>query len=451
MVLAKQLKKYRKLFSQLNPRWQKYLPLAVIVLFAFITRVWHLSYPNRYMFDEVYHVVTAKLIQTGNPDAFDWHAQSPEPDTAIDWLHPPIAKYTQAASMAVLGQNSFGWRFSSAVFGTGVILATYALSMVLFKKHTLALLASFLASLDGLLLVQSRIAMNDIHVTLFILLTLLATYKALEEKTERWLWLTGIFAGLAISSKWSGAFALAMAGGLIGVTWLKKNMALLPKWQKIEWLEAGKIAVALIVVPVTIYLASYTPIFIQGDGWKQLVGLHQQIWWYQTNLDASHSYQSQPWQWFINARPVWYFVEYGRESISNIYAQGNIILHSVGVLIVVMSTPLLLARVGHKKSKHVPPLLFTLVAYFFVWLPWTISPRIMFYYHYAPAVPLLCIIIAFWLHKMWSENTKQNRVFVALFLLAASISFIVWLPNWIGLPVTQNFADTVYFGLSSWK
>ena len=42
----------------------RYYPtlLLMILAFGFFTRVWRLDNPSGYMFDEVYHAVTAKLI-----------------------------------------------------------------------------------------------------------------------------------------------------------------------------------------------------------------------------------------------------------------------------------------------------------------------------------------------------------------------------------------------------
>src|SRR5258708_3911057 len=155
------------MFSKLKKNY--WFLLSLIVIFAFISRVYRLNLPKEYIFDEVYHAVTAKLIRRNDPRAYEWWNPPLEPDTAVDWLHPPLAKYTQALGMDLFGENSFGWRISSAVFGTLVIIATAFLADELFKSKKIALLSAFLAACDGLLLTQSRIAMNDIHVTFFIL------------------------------------------------------------------------------------------------------------------------------------------------------------------------------------------------------------------------------------------------------------------------------------------
>src|SRR5258708_1457650 len=133
------------------------LILGLIVFFALCTRLYRLNIPQEYMFDEVYHALTAKLIRRNDPRAFEWWHPAIEPNTAIDWLHPPFAKYTQALGMDLFGENSFGWRVSAAVFGTLVVLATARLAEELFDDRLVGLCAAALAAFDGLLLVQSRI------------------------------------------------------------------------------------------------------------------------------------------------------------------------------------------------------------------------------------------------------------------------------------------------------
>ncbi|MDQ3008229.1 MAG: phospholipid carrier-dependent glycosyltransferase [bacterium] len=460
--------------------WLKTHPqhlLVAILLFAFCTRIYNLGTPSRYIFDEVYHAVTAKLISRNDPAAYEWWNPAPEPNTAVDWLHPPLAKYTQAASMLAFGENAFGWRFSSAVFGTLVILMTYLLAKSLFKNEALALGAAGLASLDGLLLVQSRIAMNDIHVTFFILLTLWCylEYRARAFSTK-WLVLTGLSAGLAISSKWSGAFVIGIVAVFEGVRLLRQKPLQLSRSLIVQT------AFSLFILPVLLYVLSYSHMFIQGKTlvcneetpiqgecyyerftWRDntwfegyvshFVELHHQIWYYQTHLEATHGYQSRPGQWLLNLRPVWYHVEYAESGkIANIYAFGNPLLFWFGVVAVIMTILYLLEHLKHRTEAKWP-LTFLLASYLAVWTPWQLSPRIMFFYHYTPAVPLLSIILAYWLLRLWNypHPSKVPKSAAALIAGGIVVTFILWLPHWVGIPVTKAFADQLYFAFSTWK
>ena len=75
--------------------------LSAILLFSFITRIYHVNIPDKYYFDEVYHAVTAKLYARNDPSGYEWWHQPPEPNTAIEWLHPPLAKLTQAFGILI--------------------------------------------------------------------------------------------------------------------------------------------------------------------------------------------------------------------------------------------------------------------------------------------------------------------------------------------------------------
>lgn len=449
--------------------------LLIILCFAFFTRMYNLHNPEKYMFDEVYHAVTAKLIAKDDPWAYEWWNPAPEPDTAVDWLHPPLAKYFQAVSILAFGENSFGWRFSSVVFGVLVILITYHLAYRLFRNHIIALLSAALASLDGLLLAQSRIAMNDIHVTFFILLTLYNYQVYLQTKRTSKLFLTGITAGLAMATKWSGLFVVGIVG-IFEIFHAIKIFFISESTQKFTYQVEYKAlfkwllfrVLVLVIIPFSLYVAGYSHMFMQGKGWGHFKELHNQIWWYQTHLEATHPYQSRPIEWFLNIRPVWMHVEYLGEKRSDIYAFGNPLLFLIGAATVFSTIIYLGIRIFElqdqlyasttaekiqKFSRHTinslstSPLLFLLISYFLVWLPWQLSPRIMFFYHYTPAVPLLCILISYWTY-LWGR--KQKIIF---FLVFASIActFLVWYPHWVALPVSNMFADSIYFAFPKWR
>lgn len=473
-----------------DKQWR--LLLLAILTFAFLTRIYRLYIPEGYYFDEIYHASTAKLIAHNDPQAFEWDAPAPEPNTAVDWLHPPLAKYTQAFFMLVFGETSFAWRFSSVLFGVGVIFLTFHLADRLFVDKHLALLAASLASLDGLLLVQSRIAMNDIHVTFFILLSLLfymnyrqaAVNKTQMDNSQRWLFATGCATGLAMGSKWSGIFVLPIiaANEIFFFLKIKKSQRQFKKiWR--SWLLK---LLAFFILPLVIYVLSYTQMFLQGKSlfcfqhqairgecyfgriswhdhtlwegyWSHFAELHRQIFHYQTHLTATHAYQSRPWQWFTNMRPVWYWVEYGSNSRADIYAQGNTVLYWAGAVAIIYTVLYLLKELlaksknQKKEIKNFLSLFFLLSSYLFVWLPWQFSPRIMFFYHYTPAVPFLCILLAYWLLKLWHKRKSWSTALVIILCVLIVENFVLFYPNWTGLPVSLQLKDSVYFFFDSWK
>ncbi len=448
-----------------------------ILLFGFVTRLYQLHLPERYIFDEVYHVVTAKLIARNDSRAFEWWHPAPEPNTAIDWLHPPLAKYTQAATLLAVGETSFGWRLSSALTGVILLAAIYVLTQELFSNQKISTLATGLAALDGLLLVQSRVAMNDIHVTLFIVLALLSYWRYRASPSIRKAVLVGLLCGLALASKWSGAFVIItiicyefaqlLYQHLSGATAVRSRVV-----------AAAQLIGTILPISSIMYLASYWQPLLQGKSLKHLYQLHQQIWWYQTGLTATHPYQSQPWQWFFNLRPVWYHVEYGSNTIANMYAMGNPILSWLEAAVVACLVTLLLWNVASRASllptlleksavakklrsytKHLtnqPALLFLLLAYGMTWLPWILSPRILFYYHYTPAAALAAPLTAWWLMTVLNQTKNatelKNRQLTLWLLIAACVlSFLLWYPRWVGISVPTWFDQLVYQSIPSWK
>lgn len=450
--------------------------LIAILFFAFIGRIYQLHQPEKYIFDEVYHAVTAKLIAKNDPRAFEWWNPPPEPNTAVDWLHPPLAKYTQALSIAILGETSFAWRLSSALFGVAVVYLVAHLALTLTKNHTVALLSAFLTSLDGLLLVMSRIAMNDIHVTFAILLTLVIYLKtqpfekASKNKTNTLYYLlTGIAAGSAMGTKWSGVFVLGIIFFYEGLRLLELFFAQPKKVvlsQKIMALlfELVRVFVFLVFIPVCVYVLSYSQMFLQGKDLTHFFELHSQIWGYQNNLAATHTYQSSPSEWVLNTRPVWFHVVYEPGKRGDIYAHGNSIILWSGLLAVIFFSVRILKKLLNVTDTKKPfltllsvfrnPLSFILMSYYAMWVVWTNSPRIMFFYHYTPAIPFLTIVLAYGLVKLTLLPEKHQPIAQAVtitVILLAVLYFALFIPHWLGIPVKAAFVESVYFMFESWK
>lgn len=448
----------------------QYAALAAILVFAALTRLWRLGYPDAYYFDEVYHVVTAKLIAYGDPSAYEWWHPAPEPGTAIDWLHPPLAKLFQATTMILFGFTSFSWRVSSALFGIGVVGMTFAVAKKLKLPAAVAVMAAFLAASDGLLLTMSRVTMNDIHLTFFYLITVFCYLNWKETPHFRAALFTALAAGLAVASKWSGVFVL----GLIAVDLLWNRIIMHSTKIKPKAITT-LLGLVLFLVP-TLYILSYSQMWLQGKDWAHFSELHQQIWWYQNNLEATHPYQSSPLQWIFALRPVYAYTENtGEGFLQNIYFQANPLLLWTGVAAVAFSlgtvsaTALAWLRYSQKlwsaeektfsrlrsqltqKLKDQPlyqaQLFFLLLAFFSTWIVWLQSPRIMFFYHYTPAIPFLCLIIAL---QLWTLRTRAGWL-IPVVLSVLFFSFLILFPNLTALRVPSDPWYSVFFALESWR
>lgn len=386
--------------------------LILIVVFNLVTRFYSLSKPDEMYFDEIYHAFTAKLVLHNDPKAWEWWNPHPE-GYAYEWTHPPLSKLGMALSMKIFGENPLGWRIPQAILGTLSILVVYLLAYEVFRDRKLALLSSFILSLDGLLLVLSRMGMNDTYVLFFTLLSVLLFIK---DKNL----LSSIAFGLAISSKWSAIYTLPIL--FIAHFVFKKKLSL-------SYLS-------FVVFPLVVYVASYTLMFTTGHTWSQFVEVQKQMWWYHTNLDATHPYTSPAWSWPILLRPI-YLYDGGVESniTSRIYAFGNPFVFWFGALSIILSI-FISAKYKFKK------LGFIIFSYLVLFLPWIASPRIMFLYHYLPSIPYMVVASAFIMRK-------YNKL-TAVTLVIMFLSFVYFYPHWTGLKVPLKL-DESYYWFSSWR
>lgn len=407
--------------------------LGLILAFAFITRIFNVSTPPTYYFDEVYNAFTTQEFVKGNIDAYEWFHTSPVPGTAYGWTHPPLAKLMASLGILAFGDNSFGWRIVNVFLGVGCIYLTYLISLKLLNARRYALYAAAFAAMDGLILTQSRINMNDIAALFFILLSFYAFIRYQLNPTRYTLLTVGISLGLLIATKWTGLYAIAVFGVWIGLQsfWssLKDSPFALVR-------TVFLILIGLIIIPGCIYLLSYTQYFILGGTWKNFLELQNQMWWYNTTLKATHTYQSSWWTWPIMLRPVWYFVDYAGDKIANIYGMGNPILWWLGIPAIIFTTYSALRTKSWK-------LWIIITGFLTFWLPWARAPRIMFLYHYLPSIPFLCIALAYTLSRLPKWVTLGSSVLILG-------SFIYFYPIWVGIHLPKTLVNQ-YFWFPSWR
>lgn len=387
--------------------------LVSVLILATLLRFVNLSYPPTYIFDEVYHAFTARQYLHNNVSAWEWWTLPP-PGVAYEWTHPPLAKYGMVIGLLLFGENSFAWRLSSAVFGVASILGIYLLTRALFHKENLALLAAFLLSIEGLHLAQSRIAMNDIYMLSFFIWSLYAGVKS------RWKPAAILF-GLALASKWSALYGLL-------------PLALIYLHQFPYSIRHTLYSIRLLLISLAIYVLTFAPFILAGHTWSQWWQLHRQMWYYHTHLVATHAYQSTPLEWLFDIRPVWYYVQYLGDNLSNIYALGNPLILWLGLVALILQI---------KKIFLYPySILYTL--YFILFVPWFFSPRIMFVYHYLPGATFLTVILAAWL----TDLPPRHRLIT---LLLCSFITLLISPMLYGFPMPHLYWDTLFKILPSWK
>jgi dolichyl-phosphate-mannose--protein O-mannosyl transferase len=378
--------------------------LILIILLSSFLRLYRLDYPNKYVFDEVYHGFTAKEILSGHREAWEWW-NTPPPGVAYEWTHPPLAKEAMALSMLVFHtQDAWAYRLPGVILGIFSVYLVFLLGMQLLKNQTASLIAAFVFSLDGLNFVQSRTGMNDIYYVTFFLSALLLLLK------KKHLF-AALLLGLALSSKWAAIYAY-----LIFIPLLVKD-------------KSYRQILFYLLVPPVIYLLSYLAFFLVGHNLNQFIELQQQMWWYHTGLKATHDYTSPWWSWPLNLYPVWYFVDYQKNNIANIFASGNPALFWLG-------TGAIILTIREVIKKRLFNLIIILLGFFAFWLPWAASPRIMFLYHFSPSIPFLSLALGYQLNKLLENKSTKNYALLSLVLII--LSFILVFPFLTGIPIPRD-------------
>lgn len=139
---------------------RKYLPIILILIFAFALQVSFLSkVPFSFNQDEASQAYSAySLLKTGQDE---WGISWPLTGfrSFLDYK-APLMTYLMIPSIAIFGLNEFAARLPSAIIGTLAILAVYFLANELFPKRKISLLAALLLTISPWHLQFSRSAME---------------------------------------------------------------------------------------------------------------------------------------------------------------------------------------------------------------------------------------------------------------------------------------------------
>lgn len=143
--------------------------LFLLVLASLLLRLLWLPLPEgALVFDEKYYVNSARVL-AGIPPSRDAYLDKPlglDPNVE----HPPLAKVITSWSIRLFGDNPYGWRLPSVLFGTLAVLLTYRIGRRLSGDPYVGLLAAALLAFDNLVFVHSRIFTLDISMLALLLL-----------------------------------------------------------------------------------------------------------------------------------------------------------------------------------------------------------------------------------------------------------------------------------------
>lgn len=460
---------------------------AGVTLLAAALRLPRLGTPRTLVFDETYYVKDAwTLLNLG------YEAQWPtEPNPAFEAgdvqsyltagsyvVHPQVGKWLIAAGLEVLGaQDPVGWRISSAIAGILTVLVLTRVARRLFRSDLLGTLAGGLMAIDGLAIVHSRTALLDGFLTMFVLLAFGALLIDRDRARARladatgpprtpsrwgpglgvrgWRLTAGVLLGLALGTKWSAIWFIAVFG-LLTVGWdaTARRRARVRRWWQAALLRDAPAAFAsLVPVATVVYVASWFSWFASdkaygrqwatnhpGEGVTWLPDAlrswwryHQEMWGFHTTLSSEHSYAADAWGWLWQWRPTSFFYESPEPAFQACGADrcaqavtslGNPLLWWFGTLAVALCLWWVLRRRDELA-------LVALTGVVAGWVPWFAFPnRTIFTFYAIVLLPWLILCVVRVVARLLERRTPVRvGVLVGLAVLVVAVSAFYW-PIW---------------------
>lgn len=471
------------------------------------------EYPN-YMvgmyFDELYHARTAYEHKNYLK--------------VYEITHPPLGKIIISLGIRIFGMNPFGWRVMGALFGVAMLPLMYAFGKRMFGRSWLAFLAAGLMAFDFMHYSQTRISTIDVYGVFFNMCMTYYMYKFIKmdlgdslKDTLKPLALSGLFFGIGCASKWicvyTGAALAAMFFIKMIVLWIKANRinAMSRKDESESAVKNAKnyparfvktclwCIVFFIIVPVTIYLASYYPYYRAEWGrnaensklaqmraagelaadevpsgsvltlgekvkayWNGVKSNQEYMYNYHSGLDSTHSYQSSWYEWPLSNRPMWFYAGYNHPDPS-MYGTISSFGNPAVWWVCFAGTIFMLLMTLRGRFKVNTEIFFLLMCMASSMLPWMLVSRCVFIYHYFATVPLI-ILASVYVLKHYEDKyhfipkekglelSKAAR-FVPywkfIWLGLAILLFIVFYPVITGIPVARTYVQALQW-LPTW-
>ena len=420
----------------------------VIALGSFLLRIFDIASIKSLIFDEIYYVDGARDFLK-----YGVEVSGSQPEFVV---HPPVGKWMIASGIKLFGDNALGWRFTTALVGSLMILVIALIAHRLFYSPLLTALASGLMAIDGLALVHSRTALLDNFLAFFVLV---ATYFFIS----RQYWWTGLFLGLALATKWSALYFVAI-------------FALIALYRAFTH-NGGKDLIrptisrigAFGLLPLAVYLTSWWGWFASSRGWDRnhstnpissFIFYHQEMLNFHTGLSDKHPYQANPWSWLIMGRPTSFFYQTpttcGADSCSQeVLALGTPLLWWSGTIAIAI---VLGFWVRSLLTRNFDPVVTIIMAGMAAgYLPWFFFQQRTVFSFYAIVFQPFMILALVYCARLFltSRRRKSDRAYrsgeiilLGAFILIA-INFIYFLPLYLG-QVTTYKAWHAHMWFASW-
>jgi dolichyl-phosphate-mannose-protein mannosyltransferase len=400
---------------------------ASMMLFGYLMRRQNLGFPPHENWDEEHFVRNARAYLSGGLDLND---------------HPPLGKLLIAAGMKLAGDNPFGWRIVPMIFGVIAIPLAFGLAAKLFEDWKAGVIAASLVAADGFFIAYSRSALLDGMLAVVMMGAALLIVRA----TRPWeIFSACVLIGLACSIKFSG---VTLIPAVLVVTLVLRRT---PRWTAL-----------CLLVSVLVYFACFSI----GLRWLHMPGTPlavfratRGLWGHHIVLtDMTHPATSYWYTWFLPVRPILLNFHLSRAGwVRALTTMGNPLLWWAGSAALCVSLLSLLrawlaARAGREVSLH--PFLvqhrravwILLGLWALPLLPWVITRRDSYIYHYLPCYAFALILVA----GMIAWLYRQRAVYGLVALMAIGEVSVYYAPVWGDLPLSQDAYEQRLFR-KSWR
>ena len=417
--------------------------VGAIALFALVLRLLNLGTPKGFIFDEVYYVDGARDYLK-----YGVEITGVDPEFVV---HPPVGKWLIALGIKIFGDSEFGWRFMGALLGSVMVILIALIAQRLFRNPFLTICASALIAMDGLALVHSRTALLDIYLSFFILL---ATYFFVM----RWHWWAGLALGLAVATKWSGLYFLALFAAIA----VYRAFTLHTGRELIK--PTLKTFAQYAVLPVSVYLTSWSGWFLSNRGWARdyssnvitsFVHYHSQMLGFHTGLVEKHSYQANPWSWIVMGRPTSFYYQSPKDCgadkcAQEVLALGTPFLWWLGAIALAVVIGFWIKSFAQRRYE--PSLNIIVAGITAGYLPWFFfQERTVFSFYAIVFEPFLVLAIIYcaYVALLHYKNSRNTYIFIGFIGFAIFANFIYFLPLFTGDVITYE-AWQARMWLPSW-
>ncbi|MEK7603843.1 MAG: phospholipid carrier-dependent glycosyltransferase [Patescibacteria group bacterium] len=423
----------------------------IILVLSIATHFAFFGYPDETVFDEVHFGKFVSGYYTGEY-YFD--------------IHPPLGKLIIAGfaklfnikpefNFAEIGEKFpdkkyLVLRFLPVLAGTLLPVIIFLLILELGLSRIAAFAGGLFIIFENAILTQSRLMLLDPFLLLFGFASLLFYFKSRSAlHTARYRVLMSVFAGLAVSIKWTGLSFIAIP--IIIEMWeYRMSLSYKNLIRYFKWL------ISFVGIVLTVYFSVFLLHFAllpkpgPGDAFmkpgfrdnsivKNILDLNIEMYRSNQRLTATHPYNSSWYEWPFMVRPIYYWVK----DNARIYLFGNPVIWWSSTIAIAFGIKYLVLSINKRKLDEVLAILFG--GYVINLLPFIGIKRVMFLYHYLIALIFAIMILCYLIDK----NKNSRNIFTVIVAVAIA-AFIFFAPLSYGLPLSdKSYEARVWF--SVWR